>query len=47
MNSAEELLTELHAGRFQAVLRKVGEPPGEEFVNFEQGAIEAVAAVAV
>ena len=45
VTSAEDLLNELHAGRFGAALRMVDEPPGEQFVRFEQGAIEAVAAV--
>ena len=45
IETPEALLNELHAGRFEAVLRMVGEAPGEQFMRFEPGSIEAVAAV--
>ena len=45
VTNAADLLTELHAGRFEAVLRKAGEAPGEQFMRFEIGVIEALAAV--
>ena len=47
VTNAADLLTELHAGRFHAVLRKPGDPQGEQFKTFEIGAIEAIAAVTV
>ncbi len=44
VRSGEALLEELHAGRFEAVLRGPSEGPGMHFVRFEPGCIEAVAA---
>jgi predicted metal-dependent phosphoesterase TrpH len=44
VTSADALLTELHAGRFEAVLRGPSENPGHHFVRFEPGCVEAVAA---
>lgn len=47
IHDAATLIEELHAGRFEAVLRSASRVPGKQFVRFEQGAIEAIAAVAV
>ena len=44
VTSAEMLLTELHAGRFEAVLRGPSEGPGTHFARFEPGCVEAIAA---
>lgn len=44
VTSAEELLTELHAKRFEAVLRTNAEGEPTHFARFEPGCIEAVAA---
>lgn len=45
VESAAALLEELHAGRFEAVLRAPDEDGAPRFVRFEPGSIEAVAAV--
>ena len=44
VSSAEVLLTELHAGRFEAVLRGPSEGPDMRFARFEPGCVEAIAA---